>query len=87
MDFGSRPLASGDEAVRLACELARAGQRAEEVGAAFVYEPPGGAVRVDDHAADWIDGKVAPRRLALADGREELDRFANVAQRLRPRDS
>src|SRR5436190_5829386 len=77
-DFGPGTVASGDEAVRLAGELARTRQRAEEVGDAVVDEPPGGAVRIDGHATDWIDGEGAPGGLALADCREDLNRFANV---------
>ena len=45
-----------------------------------MQEPAGGAVRVDGHAADWIERKLAVCRLALADRREDLDRLANVAQ-------
>jgi len=80
-----RERGSGDEAFRLASEVAGAGERAEEVRGALVEETPGRAVGVGSHPADRIDRELPLCGLASADCREDLDRFANVAQQ--PRDS
>jgi hypothetical protein len=61
-------------------ELAGTRQRAEEVGALLVHELSGGAVRIDDHPADRIDGESIA--LPNSECREDLDRFGDVAQRL-----
>jgi hypothetical protein len=70
---------SGDEAFGLLRELAGTGEGAEEVGGALVHEPAGRADWVDSHPTDRVDGESALRRLALADGREDLNRFAHVS--------
>jgi hypothetical protein len=61
-------------------ELACARKRAEEVGGAFVHQPPGGAVGIHCHPANGIYGELALGRLPFADGGKELDGLANIAQ-------
>ena len=63
-------------------ECSSASECAEEVGGVFVVESPGGALGVDGHAADRVDRKSAVRGAPLADCRHELDRIAEVAERL-----
>src|SRR5512133_447992 len=70
---------SSREALGVTSELAGTRQRAEEVGALLVHEPSGGAVRIDDHPADRIDGESIA--LPNSERREDLDRFGDVAQR------
>src|SRR4029453_11747723 len=71
------------EALRATSKLARARQRAEEVRASLVHESPRGAVRVDDHPADRINGELI---FVLPDSerREDLNRFRDVARHLAP---
>jgi hypothetical protein len=65
----------------LSSELACAGERAEEVGGAFVHEPAGCAVGIYCHPANGVHGELTLRRLPCTDGGEEFDGLANVAQR------
>jgi hypothetical protein len=65
----------------LASELACAGERAEEVGGAFVHEPAGCAVGIYCHPANGVHGQLALRRVPCTHGGEESDGLANVAQR------
>src|SRR5437867_5510618 len=76
------PMASTSlgEALRTPRELSRARERAEEIGRAVIREPSGGALRVDGHMADGVDGELRLGRLADPDGGDELDRLADVAQ-------
>src|SRR4051794_13787908 len=69
-----------DEAFGAPRELAGAVERAEEVGGAVVDQPAGGALWVDGHLADGVDGQRRLSGGADADGGDELDRIADVAQ-------
>jgi hypothetical protein len=79
---GRPPPSTSRVAVGPASKLACAGERAEEVGGAFVHEPSGCAVGIHRHPANWVHGELALGCLPCAHGREEFDRLANVAQRL-----
>jgi hypothetical protein len=72
--------ASGNVALGLASELACAGERAEEVGAAVVHQSAGGSVGVYCHPTNGIHRELALSRLSLAERGEKLDGFANVPQ-------
>src|SRR4051794_19171402 len=71
-----------DEALRIASELGGTGERAEVVRRAFEHEAPGGVVGIDRHLADRVDRQRAVAGRSDAHGGEQLDRLANVAQRV-----
>src|SRR4051812_28755371 len=59
-----------------------AGEGAEEVGSVVVRQPADRVVGVDGHPADRVECETTLDVLAYTHGREQLDRFPDVAQRL-----